>query len=787
MLSLVSKKLLFISCLVGLAVALLANCGQRNAPPTVNGSSSSSNSHGRISPELAADIARIEKREQGIRETVWAKEILAQKCGQRFETLWDSLNASTNKWTVVRQCSLGEIILPGQNSPQVLPHRIELREPTGPGRACSPSEWQQLIGELESAGWTIIQAEFRHNRFDTDESGQPRQSTFYFSAHLNNERTSERAVVEGDIVVGWSPRENVDEPIGVRRIDASGVAIKSRKGEPVFKSILSEQIAPRQNSRAIDPLIVYDLNGDGLSEIILAGQNLVYRRHGESYRAEPLCKDSPGAMDTSVLADFDGDGAADFLCFKYEGLFLFSGATNGTFEAHGRTAAARRADWKSPVALTCGDVDHDGDLDLFMAQYREPYEGGALPTPFHDARNGHPAYLLLNDGRGNFVEATEAAGLAPKRGRRSYSASLADLNDDGHLDLMVVSDFAGVDLYKNDGKGHFTDVTEQWVSDPRGFGMAHAIADFNVDGRLDFLMTGMTSPTAERLDHLRLWREDGEDRMMRSRMTFGNRLYLGRPEGGFKQSGFSDSIARSGWSWGCGVFDFDNDGFSDVYIANGLESNRSVRDYESEYWLHDKYVGRAIEEPAHYLYFKEKFARTRGRDFSYGGYEKNRFYLNQRGRSFLEAGYLMGIALEQDSRNVVANDLDGDGRVDLVVTTLEIWPEAKQTVTIYRNVIEDGGNWIGFRFREEIGGESPVGVKVKLRYGDQTTVRQLVTGDSYRSQHSDEIHFGLGATDRVESAEIRWVNGAAMTLGDLGVNRYHVVPAARKSTVGSVR
>src|SRR2546426_12200818 len=130
----------------------------------------------------------------------------------------------------------------------------------------------------------------------------------------------------------------------------------------------------------------------------------------------------------------------------------------------------------------------------------------ALPISYYDANDGNPAYLLLNDGHGNFTDATPAAGLEKKRRRRTYSASFVDLNDDGNLDLLVVSDFAGVDLYRNDGRGHFSDVTREWVAEPHAFGMAHALTDFNADGRLDILMIGMNSPVADRLEHLDLWR-----------------------------------------------------------------------------------------------------------------------------------------------------------------------------------------------------------------------------------------------------------------------------------------
>src|SRR5258708_37227150 len=100
----------------------------------------------------------------------------------------------------------------------------------------------------------------------------------------------------------------------------------------------------------------------------------------------------------------------------------------------------------------------------------------------------------------------------------------------------------------------------------------------------------MSAPAVKRLEKLGLTRHGSdEDRTMRSRMPFGNRLYFSKSDSAFEQTPLIDSIAHSGWSWGCSAADFDNDGFPDVYIANGLESNQSVRDYEAEYWLHDHY------------------------------------------------------------------------------------------------------------------------------------------------------------------------------------------------------
>jgi hypothetical protein len=112
-----------------------------------------------------------------------------------------------------------------------------------------------------------------------------------------------------------------------------------------------------------------------------------------------------------------------------------------------------------------------------------------------------------------------------------------------------------------------------------------------------------------------------------------------------------------------------------------------------------------------------------------------------------------------------------------------VWPAARQTLRVYKNTLEDAGNWIGFRFREEPG-NSPVGVRVTLHYDGRQAVRQIVTGDSFRSQHANTVHLGIGKAERVDRVELRWPNGETLTLREPAVNRYHSV---RTPAVGQVR
>src|SRR6266513_3119057 len=109
-----------------------------------------------------------------------------------------------------------------------MPHGIELRDGTGPGPTLSPEQWRQWVEKLRRDGWQLENIEFRHNRFDTDQNGQPWQSHFYFAARLNHSKRPERAVVEGDLIVDWAAKRSGEEFPSVKRMDASHLNVKTR-------------------------------------------------------------------------------------------------------------------------------------------------------------------------------------------------------------------------------------------------------------------------------------------------------------------------------------------------------------------------------------------------------------------------------------------------------------------------------------------------------------------------------------------------------------------------------
>jgi hypothetical protein len=738
---------------------------------------------GNPGPKIAAaQAAAIERRERVIDETLWKKEIEAQQYGRVFEDFWDALNAATNKWDVVAGLKFDHVTFADWNAKEDLGHGIQRWTPAKksetPRLISHPEMLDHFVG-WEKEGWRIMQLEFRHNAFDPQTNDIPAQSKFFFSVHLTN-ATPARAVVEGDLIVQWRPRQTNEPPL-VDSIDASSLQIMLRVGPPPFTPILTETLEPPPLTGSIEPLLVYDLDYDGIPEIALPASNRLYRWREDRYVTEKFCSTERLQILNGLFVDFDGDGVADFLYVEFDGVFLLKGSPGGHFEIAPR-ALTEKMDWFGPRAITCGDIDGDGDLDVFVGQYKGPFPQGSMPTPYYDANDGYPSYLFVNDGAGKLTDVTRLSGLAAKRLRRVYSASFIDLDGDGSLDLVVTSDFAGIDVYRNDGHGKFIDMTTQWIEESHAFGMGHTFGDFNNDGRLDFLVTGMTSPTADRLEHLRLQRPNSKlDPTMRVKMSFGSRLYLQDENDHFSGGKLGSPLARTGWSWGVSAADFDNDGWLDLYIANGMESMRKAHDFEGEFWLHDIFIGDSLRaEPAGVIFQKKGNDRRRASE-SFGGFDKNRLFLNHGGKEFVNAAHLLGVALENDCRNFVATDVNNDGRMDLIITSQNSLPPVTETIRVFRNDIAEQGNWIAFTFRDEPGHRSPLGAQVILQAAGMKKIGALVTGDSFRSQHPATVRFGLGPTPKVDAVEIRWPGGAVTRLAGPEINRAHSISAPTRN------
>ena len=742
-----------------------------------------------ISAELGASVRElVDQREAELAEldrTVWSGELRAQEYERTFIKLWDDLRAEKeDKWKpletfVFKSVALGQ---PGE----VTKHDwgIAAKAYTAGGQALAPAQWRELFKDVRSRKIELVETEWHHQRFEANGTAGMPWSEFSFVIHAAQREPERRYMVRGKLGVHWSGDKDTQGRHVPGAIEVLKARVWTRDGPPAFRvwnrlNPFNDNPQLRRGAVYAEPVLVHDLDGDGQSEILLVGANLVYRHGGNGeYRADILSPHATRSVNGAVLADFTGDGLIDLLTFPGRGMpELFAGDAAGRFNTK-----ARRTELDSPAqvvyACTAGDVDGDGDLDVFASQYRTPYKQGQFPTPYYDANDGWPAYLLINDGRGNFTDGTVAAGLSAKRYRRTYSASLVDMTADGHLDLVVVNDFAGLDYYTNDGRGKFTDVSDQMGDERLSFGMSHALADFNRDGRLDLFMVGMGSTTARRLEHMGARRPGFEaHHANRIKLGYGNRMLLGTEDGGLKQATFNDQVARTGWSWGSTALDFDNDGDRDLFVANGHISRNTCEDYCTFFWRRDIFTetqkGKQDLATAQLLVDSQKRI-TDG--MSWNGFEHNALLMNEEGKGFVNVAFLLGVSQEFDSRAVLHEDLDGDGRPEVLVvqqSTVEN-DGVDQVLHIFKNELRTGNHWIGARLRGGPG-RSAQGAVVTVRHSGGAESLPVISGDSYTAQHSRTKLFGLGKMNRVESLEVRWPDGTRTTLQNPAVDQYHEV------------
>jgi enediyne biosynthesis protein E4 len=727
------------------------------------------------------------KERQQLDQTLWKDELLAQEYEQVFVELWDTLRAADDKLDVMAQFPFTELILGSAQAPQPRELGIQVTRHEAPGRSLDVRAWKALVAKLRRDGFEIVQAEFHHAKFFP---ADPRaiRSTVNMTIHALNAKTSTRYIIDAALDVLWAPRDNPNAKPKPRTIDATAFKIVERSGEPAFRSVYTIQPDPKPGKseyRLTVPGHVYDLNKDGLSDIIIPSLNRVdWNRGNWTFDAQRLFTHPVGsAVWVGVFADFTGDGQADFMGAAPGAHVLYVADAQGHFTTPPRSLSKHGISMESPMAMTAGDVDGDGDLDVWIGQYKEPFINGQMPTPYYDANDGFPAYLYRNDGNADFTDITESAGLAPKRFRRTLSASLIDLDHDLDLDLAVCSDFSGLDVYLNDGQGHFLDVSESFVDLRHSFGMSLTFADYNRDGNVDMFMTGMGSTTARRLEHMNLGREDfPQHQAMRMVMGYGNRLYLAKQADStgqgdaswrYRQAPFNDRVARTGWSWGSTAFDFDNDGDRDTYVANGFISKGSAKDYCTQYWCQDIYMGSSKPDLA--ISELQNMLPMNMNNTSWNGYEHNVLLMAEPDEAFLNVAFLMDAAFEFDSRSVISDDLNGDGRMDLVVFEFSMNTDYAFEVHVLENRLDTGNHWIGVRLEEEPGGHSALGATVVLRTAQGTQSAKILSGDSYQSQHAAAAHFGLGSQTQVDELEVIWSDGVRRTFTHPKIDTYHRV------------
>jgi hypothetical protein len=483
--------------------------------------------------------------------------------------------------------------------------------------------------------------------------------------------------------------------------------------------------------------IDYDL--DGLLDLYLVNgaatklyqpkarlRGALYRNNGDGTFTDVTEKAGVGAeglfgMGVAV-GDYDNDGFPDLMALGYDRSILYHNNRNGTFsDVTAGAGVSNKGKWASSAAWF--DYDRDGRLDLAIANYviwspenniwcgdqKPGYRGYCHPNKFR----GQRPTVYRNNGDGSFTDVTEAS-MVGRHASSGLGIAAFDFDDDGWQDIFIANDANPNFLFRNNHDGTFSEVALQAgvaVSEDgkAEAGMGIDVADIDGDGRLDVFITHLD------LEHARLYRNLGgglfEDATFAAKLGYAT----------FRYSGF-----------GAFFIDYDNDGARDIFMANG-----HILDNIELYHPETRYAEPKL------LY------RNNGR----GAFENMSDKLGS------------DLQLPRVSRGAAVADFDNDGDLDALISNNGQEPQ------LLLNEGASGAHWLEVALVGTRSNRDGVGARVKVVAGDLVLYDQRKGGRSYQSAHDGRLHFGLGARSKVDLIEVRWPSGTADTLKNIEANR----------------
>jgi hypothetical protein len=437
----------------------------------------------------------------------------------------------------------------------------------------------------------------------------------------------------------------------------------------------------------------------------------------------------------AAIGDYDNDGWPDIYVSNFGKNRLYHNNQDGTFTDVAERAGVTLGNWST--GATFGDYDGDGRLDLFVPGYvhydlDHPPLPGSKEVAFANCRfrgmdvmcgprglKGEKDHLFHNNGDGTFTDVSEKAGVSDANAYYGLTAVFADLNNDGKLDLVVADDSTPNYLYLNKGDGTFEDASyvSGYALNENGretASMGIAIGDYRNNGLLDLYNTVFSD------DYNPLYRNDGD--------------------ANFTDISYAMGIAEVTipfLGWGTGFLDYDNDGWQDLFVANG-------------------HVYPAVDSSGW------------GTTFA----QRPLLFHNGRGQKFDLVPAVKGTALAEvlTARGAAFGDLFNDGKMGVVLNRLEGPP------ALFRNVSPEKNHWVGIKL---VGGpKSPrdaVGTSVYLRVNGMRLRGDVLSGGSYASSNDQRIHFGLGESAKIDDLEIHWPSRVVEHLSLAAVDRFYTI------------
>ncbi|HLJ76947.1 MAG TPA: FG-GAP-like repeat-containing protein [Acidobacteriaceae bacterium] len=509
-----------------------------------------------------------------------------------------------------------------------------------------------------------------------------------------------------------------------------------------------------------------DFDGDGLDDLYVcqpAGlPNRLYRNRGDGTFEDVTARAGVGVLDNTACAlfvDFDNRGLQDLLLVCGTGPLLFVNRGDGTFALKRDAFRFARAAEGTFTHAAAADYDGDGRLDLYLCtyQYYLGLDQYHYPVPYYDARNGPPNCLFHNEGGHLFVEATEKAGLSAQNNRYSFACAWGQAGASGKPDLFIANDFGSSQLYRNNGDGTFTDVSVAAKVEEVGAGMSCCWQDFDNDGQQDIYVPSMWEAAGQRVAGQKQFHAEAPEniRALYRRHARGNALYRNQGDGTFANVGETAGVEMGRWSWSSDFWDFDHDGFPDLYVANGYISGKDRNDLASFFWR--QVVAQSPDDATASTGYERAWNAINElirSDQTWHGYARNVMFANNGDGTFAEISGPAGLDFPQDCRSFALADLDHDGRLEIVLKSRN----APQ-IRILRNAMRQIGDAISIRLRGTKGNRDAIGAAVTLECGSLRQTRFLQAGSGFLAQHAKELFFGLGATQGDARATIRWPSG----------------------------
>jgi hypothetical protein len=477
-----------------------------------------------------------------------------------------------------------------------------------------------------------------------------------------------------------------------------------------------------------------DYNNDGLLDIFIlsgpGGTNRLYRNEGNG-RFTDVTKETglttDGWSQGVCAGDFDNDGFTDLLVTSWGGLALYRNIGGQRFQNITAKAGLKQDRVRYNTGCAFLDYDNDGRLDIFVANYLK-FDFATTPKPgenpycwYRDlAVNCGPRglpfdrnVLYHNNGNGTFTDVSEASGISKPNQSYCLGVLTGDFNQDGRSGIFVACDQTPSLLYINHGDGTFSEE-----------GLLRGAA-FNENGKA---MSGMGATAAD-------YDGDGKPDIFRTNFSDEREtLYHNRGAAEFDDATIAAGLAHNTRfvGWGCGFFDFDNDGWKDLLLVNG-------------------HAFPEVERLKIDIHYKDRAI----------------VYRNNANGTFMDISERAGPAIVERhaARGAAFGDYDNDGSIEVLINNQNEPP------SLLKSARKPSGNWLILKLEGTRSNRSGIGARVRLTAAGRTQMDEVRSGGSYLSQNDLRLHFGVGKATRIDRIEIEWPSGVRQVETDIAANQ----------------